>query len=101
MKDPEQRVKAMAMTPTFDAAAFERGTDALLQFFSVPQAEALVAFRGDAALQARIEELAEKCNEGELTETERAEFEGYVEANDFIATLQAKAQKLLARSPRS
>jgi hypothetical protein len=86
------------MTPTFDPAAFDRGTDAILQFFSPSQAEALVAYRGDAALQARIEELARKSNEGELTEEERAEYAGYVEANDFVATLQAKARKLLSRS---
>ncbi len=37
-----------------------------------------------------------KCTEGELTEVERAEYEGYIRANDFIATLQAKARKMLA-----
>ena len=60
------------------------------------QAEGLVQYRGDSALQARIEELAEKNTEGELTDPERAEYEGYVRANKFIATLQAKARKLLA-----
>jgi selenocysteine lyase/cysteine desulfurase len=83
------------MVTTFDLAAFDRGTDALLQFFSVEQARALVAYRGDEAIRARMEELAEKSNEGELNEHERAEYEGYIQANDFIATLQAKAQKLL------
>ena len=62
------------MTPTIDPAAFERGTDAILQFLSVPQAEALVAYRGDAALRARIDELGgEVAGEGgTLTEAERA-----------------------------
>jgi len=33
--------------------------------------------------------------EGELTDKELAEYEGYVRANKFVATLQAKARKLL------
>jgi hypothetical protein len=86
------------MATTFDSTAFDRSTDAVLQFFTVEQAAALVAYQGDEAIRARIEELASKCTEGELTEAERAEYEGYVQANDFIATLQAKARKLLERS---
>ncbi len=85
------------MSISFDTNAFDRGTDFLLQIFTVQQAESLIAYRGDATLRARIEELAEKCNEGDLTEREKAEYEGYVRANKFIATLQAKARKLLAR----
>lgn len=85
------------MATTFDTAAFERGTDAILKFFTREQAESLVAYRGDEAIQAKIEELARKGTEGELTDQERAEYEGYVKANKFIATLQAKARKLLVR----
>jgi hypothetical protein len=84
------------MITAFDMAAFERGTDALLQFFTVEHARSLVAYRGDEAIRARMEELAQQSNEGELTDEQRAEYEGYLQANDFIATLQAKARKLLA-----
>jgi hypothetical protein len=84
------------MSIAFDTAAFDRGTDPIISFFNVEQARALVAYRGDTALQARIEELAEKSNEGNLTEQERAEYDGYVQANKFVATLQAKARKLLS-----
>jgi hypothetical protein len=83
------------MATTFDTVAFDRGTDPILEFFNVEQAKALVAYRGDEALRARIEELANKNTEGELTDAERAEYEGYVQANKFIAILQAKANKLL------
>ena len=83
-------------TSTFDTKAFDRATDGLLQFFTTQQAEALVQYRGDETLHARIEELADRNTEGTLTEQERAEYEGYVRANKFIATLQAKARKLLA-----
>jgi len=43
-------------------------------------------------LQIQIEELAMKSTEGELSTTERAEYEGYVRANKFIAILQRQAR---------
>jgi hypothetical protein len=82
--------------PTIDNAAFERATDPILQFFTTEQARALAAWRGDARLAGEIEELARKNTEGELTDEERAKYEGYVRANKFIAILQAKARKLIA-----
>ena len=84
------------MTASFDTLAFERGTDPILRFLTVEQARALVAYRGDESLRRRIEELAAKNTEGQLSEAERSEYEGYVRANKFVAVLQAKARKLLA-----
>jgi hypothetical protein len=83
------------MATAFDTSAFERATDPILDFFSTEQARALAAYRGDEALRARIDVLAAKNTEGQLSESERAEYEGYVSANKFIAILQAKARKLL------
>ena len=48
--------------------------------------------RAAPELQARIDELADRCNDGLLTEAERAEYAGYVEAIDLIAILQAEAR---------
>ena len=84
------------MASSFDTLAFDRGTDPILRFLTVEQARALVAYRGDGALRQRIEELASKSTEGDLSEAERSEYEGYVRANNFVAVLQAKARKLLA-----
>jgi hypothetical protein len=84
------------MSSAIDTDAFDRGTDPILQFFTVDQAKGIVQYRGDAALQKRIEELSAKANEGELTAEEQAEYEGYVRANKFVAILQSKARKLLA-----
>jgi len=58
----------------------------------------LVNFRADSETQARIAELAEKCNEGKLTPQERQEYEAFVRAIDLIAILQSKARRLLARN---
>ena len=81
-----------------DAVAFDRATDGLLGFFTPEQARSLIAYRGEAWLRGRIEELADKNTEGELTADERAEYEGYVRANRFVAILQGKLKKLLAAS---
>jgi len=83
------------MATTDDTAAFDRAVDPVMGFFTREQAEALVAYRGDDSLRARIDELAEKNTEGKLTDKELAEYEGYVRANKFVATLQAKARTLL------
>ena len=86
----------MTIPVTLDANAFDRGTDPILQFFTVEQARDIVQYTGDLELQRVIEELAAKANEGQLTPEERAEYEGYIRANKFVAILQAKARKLLA-----
>ncbi len=56
------------MAPAFDLAAFERATDSLLDILSVEIAQALVAYRGDDKLRAKIDELAGKNTEGLLTD---------------------------------
>jgi hypothetical protein len=58
-------------------------------------AERLVRLRFDRKARARIDKLARKCNEGQLTDAERSEYESYVYAIDFLALLQAKARARL------
>jgi hypothetical protein len=84
----------------YDAAAFDRGTSSIFQMFSTDQAKQLVEYRGDENLRKRIEALAAKSNEGQLTEIEQAEYEGYVRANKFVAILQAQARKILDNGKR-
>lgn len=55
-------------------------------------ARALVEIRADPVAQARIEELAEKCTEGQLSPEEKHEYETYVHVGNVIAILQAKAR---------
>jgi hypothetical protein len=63
-------------------------------------AEGLSALRATPDVQARIDELADRCKEGELTPEERAEYEEYVDAIDVISLLQAKARAVLAARPQ-
>jgi len=60
-------------------------------------AQALVNVRASDTAQARISQLAEKCNDGLLTSGERAEYESYVQAVDMISVLQTKARLWLVR----
>jgi uncharacterized protein YnzC (UPF0291/DUF896 family) len=55
-----------------------------------------VDLRTDPETLARIEQLADKNTEDELTPSERAEYETYVSAMDFLSVLQAKARRLLS-----
>jgi len=82
-------------TGGFDMAAFDRGTDPVLRLVSRDQAQQIAEYQADDNLRRRIDELAAKSNEGTLTAAERAEYEGYVRANKFVALLQAKARKRL------
>jgi hypothetical protein len=73
-------------------AAIERLMDSLL---TIELAERIVDMRADERLQARLDELGDKCNEGLLTPEEREEYETYVSAINYISILQAKARGLL------
>jgi hypothetical protein len=64
-------------------------------------ARRLVKLRIDRKTQARLDELADKCTEGLLAAEERAEYQTYVAAIDFLMILKAKARGLLAKKPRA
>ncbi len=55
-------------------------------------ARRILQLRADAATQQRVQELADKCNEGQLTAEERAQYEAYVSTSTFVGILQAKAR---------
>lgn len=86
---------------SFETDAFHRGTDPILKLITPDQARLIAQYQGDDALRQRIDELAGKSSEGALSEAERAEYEGYVQANKFVAILQVKARKLLKDAGRS
>jgi len=60
-------------------------------------AAALLELRADGELQAHIDELRQKANEGKLTRAEDAEYKDFVEAVDVISIIQAKARRFLEK----
>ena len=83
---------------TLDTPILDRLLDPLSDLLTPGVARKLVKYRFDPKVQAHIDKLARKCNEGQLSEKERREYETYVQTIDFIAILQAKARALLKRS---
>ena len=72
--------------------AFHRGTAPVFALLTDEQTRQLAELHADPTLADRLGELAEKANEGDLSPSERAEYEAYIEANNLLATLQAEAR---------
>ena len=77
-------------------AAFHRGVIPLLHLLLPGKEDAVLNTVPDQGLRQRIEDLAAKSTEGELSDEERAEYVGYVRANKFVAILQREARQFKA-----
>jgi len=55
-------------------------------------AQQLISLKADPDLQARMDELAEKANEGTLTPAERVEYEDSIAAGNLLNILKAIAR---------
>jgi hypothetical protein len=77
--------------------AFHRGTTPIFSLLTSEQIRQIAELQADAALADRVEELAEKANEGELTDEDREEYEAYIDANDLLAVMQAEARFRLSQ----
>jgi len=77
----------------------DRFLQPLTEAFTPEVARKIAELRADPETQARVDELAEKSNEGKLTAEEEAEYKGYIEAADIIAVFQTKARRFLANPP--
>ena len=71
--------------------------DPVAQCFTPEVAKRVAELRADPAVQARIEELADKCNEGTITPEDMAEYDAYMQAMDVVAILQKKARTLIVQ----
>lgn len=67
----------------------------MTEAFTPEVARKLVELRAAPELQAHIDLLADKANEGTLTAEEDREYKSYVEAADIIGVIQAKARRFL------
>ncbi len=75
----------------------DRFLDPLTEAFTPKMASALLELRADSELEAHIDELRRKANDGTLTTAEDAEYKDFVEAVDLISIMQAKARRFLAK----
>jgi hypothetical protein len=73
--------------------------DQLADCFTADVARRVLAVSLDPQRQARIDELARKANDGELTDEERREYADSIEAMDLVGILKATARLALSRHP--
>jgi hypothetical protein len=89
------------MSQTIDPATIglAKLLDPVAACFTLEVAKRVAALRADPEVQARIDDLAEKCNQGTITPEEIAEYDAYIRAMDVVAVLQKKARSLLVQPP--
>ena len=75
----------------------DRFLDPVTQILPADTARQILELRIAPELQVRLDELAEKANQGSLTADEREEYEEYVEGLDLIAVFKLKARAALRR----
>ena len=75
----------------------DRLLDPLTEAFTPKMASALLGLRADSELEAHIDELRRKANDGTITLAEDAEYKDFVEAVDLISIMQAKARRFLTK----
>ena len=87
------------MSQTLEPRTLERLLDPVSRCLTPDAARRLVELRADPETQARIDLLADRCTEGQLTPEEREEYETFVRAIQIISILQSQARRLLAQQP--
>jgi hypothetical protein len=81
------------------ASVLDRLVAPLGEYLTPESARRLLALKADSTLQARVDYLACRRNEGLLTPEEEAEYGKYDSFATFVAILKSKARQLLADSP--
>ncbi|MBI2926329.1 MAG: hypothetical protein HYY24_11585 [Verrucomicrobia bacterium] len=66
--------------------------DLAAECFDAPTLDALAKLQLSPKLAARVDRLAEKANEGELTPRERAEYQAYIKTSELLAAIQLRAR---------
>ncbi|MBK5290551.1 MAG: hypothetical protein JJE04_02520 [Acidobacteriia bacterium] len=78
-----------------DTALLDQLLDPFTQCLDAGSAQRVIEFGVAPAVEQRVSALAERANEGVLTEDERTDYEALINAADFIAILKLKAQRRL------
>jgi len=77
-------------------SALNQMLDPLSRSLSHEAAEQILALHIEPEVQSRIDVLADRCNEGLLTDAERAEYKGSVDGISLINILKAKVRRVLS-----
>lgn len=66
--------------------------DLAAECFDPPTLDALAKLQLSPKLAERVDRLAEKANEDELTPRERAEYQAYINTSELLALIQLRAR---------
>ena len=80
-----------------DPTILERVIDPKRGDFPAPLARQVLKFTFPPKDRARYKRLSSKAQEGRLSESERAQLEDYLNVNDLLIILKAKAEASLRR----
>ena len=73
----------------------ERMVDPIGRALTPDAARAILAVRADDETQERIDKLADRCTDGNLTPEELAEYQEFVSLFNLLALLQVRARSVL------
>lgn len=73
----------------------EQVLDPFVDCLTPEAARKIVALRADPTTQARLDKLAERANEGLLTQEEQADYEKFRATFHMVTLLQSKARQFL------
>jgi len=74
---------------------FDQVLDPFVDCLTVESARKIASLRAEPAVQSRLDELADRANEGTLSAQDRADYEELLAAFHVISRLQSKARQFL------
>ena len=83
------------MTQARAPSVLDRRHDPLSRCLDAGSAKRVCELSIDPIVQARVDALAERANEGLLTPEERAEYEVYINFDDFLSIFKMKTKRHL------
>ena len=83
-----------------NTALLDQLLDPFTQCLDAESAQRVIAFGASPEVEHRVSALAQRANEGTITEDERIDYEALINASDFIAILKLKAQRKLTSNAR-
>jgi hypothetical protein len=76
-------------------ALVEALAESMAACLDAPSLQAIAHLQLDATTQARLDDLADKANEGQITAEERAEYQAFIGISEFLGLAQLRARARL------
>jgi hypothetical protein len=89
------------MSQSNNSAMLDQVFDPISECLTPEVAHRIANLRATPEVQGKLDTFADKSSEGTLSIEERAEYEAWVRAINFLGILQSKARKVVAASARA